>query len=498
MASTTHQLEALPLHLVGQILGHLDTIQDLGAAILSRSIFYSAFKENVGLIADGIMFRQIPESILPYAIMSLESKNIAPGDTAAIERLISPLCPVLHDPPELEGDFEGGFMCQFHISGAESSSPPSLSMLSLSDYAYLSREYAAVVSLRRSIFEDMSDWLNSFGLEHSNSLTIAEEFRIDRAFFLYQMVCNMFCLTTPVHLVPLHHSRRCYQLEGDEDIFTSQTEAFFSYFSPWVNEQVNCIYHFLEKRVVTVAFDHVASHDVSYAAFGNNDKRYREIGFTKKAIWSTNSKYCHRVQWFLPSNFEPLQEGLDPYHQFSKAADTLKSFPRAHHLRRRRLMYYTPEQLQLLSQPTDGMHDAVGSGSFRSWLWAHYKHDLPSITPRLQSKALYDCAYALWDFPDTSNERLYKTYKKIREYKTLCDGTRDIWPEEEVIRSENQRLGIYIRGGRGFWPATGIDFSKIYGLTDNDKEELMSLWKDAWWVKSRKRRRSSSSSSDAD
>ncbi|KAF9770695.1 hypothetical protein IL306_011702 [Fusarium sp. DS 682] len=115
----------------------------------------------------------------------------------------------------------------------------------------------------------------------------------------------------------------------------------------------------------------------------------------------------------------------------------------------------------------------------------------PSSTPN----TLVDCAYIMWDYSELTDERLAGLLMRMEESDLGWGSYQTSSQTEEIVRSQNQRLGIYVRGGRGYWPTTGIDFSRITGLMDQDKEELIIEWKKHGWVDSRKRRRGCSSSS---
>ncbi|KAJ4177747.1 hypothetical protein NW767_014896 [Fusarium falciforme] len=222
-----HTLESLPLHVISQILEHLGTIQQLGMTVLSHRVFYIAFRDNIHSVAGGILTRQAPEHLLPFAVTLRESEQIKPGDHEAISQFLPRFEAAVLDP---------------------AATLASLNKLSLSDYADLSRTYAAVESLRRGISKDTIHLVNKFGIHQSPILSQSESFRLDRAFFRYQIMCNWFCPP---------------DASSQQDELEELVEKYFSMFSPWVNEQLVCVYAYLERKV-RETFDQLAAHDVEW------------------------------------------------------------------------------------------------------------------------------------------------------------------------------------------------------------------------------------------
>lgn len=204
-------LQHLPLHLVAGILGHLGSFQHLGSAIQSHRVFLLAFKDNVRSITTGIITAQIPAGILPFAIALLESTSVDPGDRDAVETLLMDLNKSILDP---------------------SNAAPHLLNASVSQLVLMSKSYEAVESLRHGLVEELIPVLNrKMGLSHPRQISQHERFRLDRAFFRFQLMCSLFSRgKTTTH--PEHHS-----------------DLFFHSFSPWVNEQLICIYAYLERKV---------------------------------------------------------------------------------------------------------------------------------------------------------------------------------------------------------------------------------------------------------
>lgn len=233
----------LPLHIVGNILEHSDSIQQLGTTILSHRIFYNAFKEHPRYIAQSIIATQIPETTLPYALLSLESSRMAPGDRAAINGMLARFCPKSHDT----GESGNSFTCFHHLSETLATPSLSLNTLSWSDYASLSRDYEVVLLLRQIMAEESVTMLNIFGIKHTASLTTAEKFRLNRSFYLFQTVCNMFCTSVWPEDWRLNFDNYMLRFDHTPEEYLG---VLFHYFSPWVNHRLLCVYRFLERNIV--------------------------------------------------------------------------------------------------------------------------------------------------------------------------------------------------------------------------------------------------------
>ncbi|RSL92240.1 hypothetical protein CEP52_013929 [Fusarium oligoseptatum] len=447
-----HPLESLPLHVISQILEHLGTIQQLGMTVLSHRVFYTALKDNLHSVVGGILTRQIPEHVLPFAVTLRESERIKPGDHKAIAQFLSRFEAAVLDP---------------------AATLASLNKLSLSDYADLSRTYAAVESLRRGISKDAIHLVNKFGLLQSPILSQSESFRLDRAFFRYQIMCNLFCPP---------------DASSPQDELEDLAEKYFSMFSPWVNEQLVCVYAYLERKV-REAFDQLAAHDVDWGEM--------PIG------WHEDANDSPRIQWFLSQglcflasvaragtheeranllqldNFNPRESALYPYWQlYSMVPDAGTLEPLGLEDTESILGLYKPEQLQKLSRQLDGPWDELGTGPYLTWLGTHYTKSIFNSTFCQEDWNLWDCVYVLWDIHDRQESQMNEFWERVRQEPSMFPPYRNTWLEEEIQQSERERTDIYFAGGSGYWPRNAIDFSRIKGLSDEQKGKLITKWKE--------------------
>lgn len=207
-----HTFSELPLPIIANALSQLDSVDDLYRATLSHRVFRDAFKDNFHTVARQIIRNQIPDSVLPYAFALLKSSRLREVDDKAVQQLLDRL--------------------ESHVANSDALEQDLIS-LSISEYAFLCRKYDAVEVLCRSFVEDTVPRLSTL-MDTKRELmpTQTESFRLARAFLRYQVMCNLFC--TPNTGLPL------------EDQSSSR---FFRLFSPWTNEQLMCVYCFLERKV---------------------------------------------------------------------------------------------------------------------------------------------------------------------------------------------------------------------------------------------------------
>lgn len=114
----------LPLHIVSQILGQLDTIPQLRPVIRSHSIFRDAFRDNLHSVCRSIIARQIPADVLPLVLDVLVSSYKSTDDRAARDLLV---CLAIFTPN-----------WTYHQSAIDLMSP---ALFEFKDYGFLSRHY---------------------------------------------------------------------------------------------------------------------------------------------------------------------------------------------------------------------------------------------------------------------------------------------------------------------------------------------------------------------
>ncbi|KAF5574984.1 zinc finger domain protein [Fusarium subglutinans] len=501
MASNSRSpLRRLPLEIVANILGHSDSIKELGTSIFSHSIFYNAFKANSRSIAKSIITTQIPEKIIPYALLLLESDHHEPGDLVALRGMLARLCPQVHGTDENVDDITSSH----HVSET-ASRPLSLSTLSMSDYASLSRNYEAILLLRQIMAEESLPILRTFGLKEAKTpLRTAEKFRLDRAFYLFQTICNLFSFNARPDDLILTPGQYLELVSGSHEYIG----MVFYYFSPWVNHQLQSVYSFLERHIVS-SFRYIAKHDVAYVAWTDTHEVSDRDDLNIDELFTRGLSF--HLKLHQTKTFEAISHLLKPSSNpvtrwgisdvFDCLTDPMQFLVREQGMWTTQVQDLTEEELGLIQRPHDGEFDGVKSSSCRNWKCAFERHLVSSCRLDTEKSWLLRCAYVMWDYPDVPESFLSETFQLLFNtwinYQAL-PGDYPVnveWDRNPIYLSWQQRRGIYARGGEGWWPATGVDFSRVTGLTEKDKEELIMEWRSRGWVESIKRKRSDSSSS---
>ncbi|KAK7415146.1 hypothetical protein QQX98_006090 [Neonectria punicea] len=209
MASIT----SLPLHLISDILCMLGNIKHLPAALLSNRIFYTAYLDTPSLAVD-ILRLQLPDDLLTLALAAHASQKSIREKYGVDTTQFLTEC---YDKPF---NALGG---QFHLP--------------LDDALRISRLNDALAQLRGDFCATTLRKL--YGLSRDDpmaaALSAGELYRVSRALYRFQIYGNLF-------------------LERDEACKPSpaQKALFFGRHSPWVNEQLACIYDYLETRLTGV------------------------------------------------------------------------------------------------------------------------------------------------------------------------------------------------------------------------------------------------------
>src|SRR5688572_23601164 len=168
-----HSIEDVPLHVVASILGQLDTIQQLKVTASSHSTFRDALKDNVRSTVQSVVANEIPEDILPFSLALLESSRAAPIDAQAVPNVMKNLKDRTSSPT----------LASEHLAD-----------LTLSDFDFLSRNHTAVKSLGEKFCGDslplFAKWLDP---ESTHEAALRDYFRIHRALYRHQIMCNLLC-----------------------------------------------------------------------------------------------------------------------------------------------------------------------------------------------------------------------------------------------------------------------------------------------------------------
>ncbi|EQB46808.1 hypothetical protein CGLO_14121 [Colletotrichum gloeosporioides Cg-14] len=399
-------IHRLPLHVVSSILDQLDTIAELGIAIQSHRIFYNSFKYNAQTICRNILSSQIPPNLFPYANALLESNVVDPSNHDSVKNLLRRLeSRIKNDPKSLE---------RFHVTA----------------YAALSRALTAIEILREDLVsEALPLFMSSFEADHASGASQQEIFRLNRAFMRYQIMCNLFC--TPYDV-------------GSRFIDEHITRYFFHPFSPWVNEQILCVYRYLERKVAE-AYDDVAAHDVDWGKV--------------PVEWGYDANVCPMIQWNFMNS---LIKALNP--NFSQ----------------RILDECTEANFQRLCQPLDGVQDDISSTPYLLWRAVHSKESVSWVAVDWElHKNHWDCACFVWDLEKPQRSAVVQERSnELSDIEPFFPRLQSSWEHDDKLRSEKERWHISLAGGQGYWSSITKDFNGITGLRKDQQDSLLKRFKD--------------------
>ncbi|KAF4982059.1 hypothetical protein FZEAL_2246 [Fusarium zealandicum] len=226
MASITN----LPLHLVADILGLLDNIQQLSSVVLSHRIFHSALLDTPSLPLD-ILRTQIPENLLHLAVAAYTSKkSIRDVNGIGVEAYLT--------------KFYG--MPLQHVDGGRL-------RLTLAQALQISRIDSALSELRDEF--TLCSLRRLYGVKHDDpildeqGLSPGKAYRISRALYRFQIYRNLFLdKEEELDLFPSDGEQEEYE-EEETKSDKQLKKLFFDRHSPWVKEQLACVYDYLETRL---------------------------------------------------------------------------------------------------------------------------------------------------------------------------------------------------------------------------------------------------------
>ncbi|PCD29167.1 hypothetical protein AU210_011708 [Fusarium oxysporum f. sp. radicis-cucumerinum] len=221
---------SLPLHLIADILRLLDNIQELPPILLSHRIFYSALLDTPSLPVD-IIRNHIPDNLLPLAFTAFKSQtSVRETSGISVEEFLT------HCYNNSMRNVDGS---QIHLTVGEA-----LEVARVNDALSGLRDEFALCSLRKLHGVNQDEPMAS-----DHGLSPGEYYRISRAFYRFQIYRNLFLdKEQEINLFP------SYDEDEDEDLSSDNElkKLFFDRHSPWVNEQLACVYDFLETRLTGV------------------------------------------------------------------------------------------------------------------------------------------------------------------------------------------------------------------------------------------------------
>jgi F-box domain len=238
-------IESLPPELVQHILSFVPDVTSLLATILTCSSVYNAFIGVEVHITSQLVRNFMDVEVLPEAAAALKSSGLAPWTLESMQKFVDDQLLSRQAP-----------LLSWTLSEA----------LPL-NHLHRHVEYFALDFASRALAKLAAP--GDTNAMPASSPTLDELYRIQRAFYRFEIYCNLFGERKPP----------AFEVRDHEDVF------FFK-FAPWENEQLCCIHDYLFNAVspgmhhatfvpvsmLTVsAFNEITDHDVAWGASGIED-----------------------------------------------------------------------------------------------------------------------------------------------------------------------------------------------------------------------------------
>lgn len=202
----------LPCEVMTSVMRNLGSVRFLLPCLLTCRYFYSCFKENPGVAAD-ILEQQVTPALVPYSVAVLESWHLRPRTGTLIRKLLEAL---YMEPSKLR-------------SRLRTVSVPLLIKLETLHEAIHSMTTQFSNNAWAHILLDQES-----RTPHNLSLSPTEYYRFCRAFYRFELYCNLFRSSMPSNIASFSEDDR---------------EWFFSQHAPWENEQLGSAHDFLELQL---------------------------------------------------------------------------------------------------------------------------------------------------------------------------------------------------------------------------------------------------------
>ncbi|KAF5532407.1 hypothetical protein FMEXI_12457 [Fusarium mexicanum] len=396
---------SLPLHLIADILCLLHNIQDLPPILLSHRIFYSALLDTPSLPVD-IIRSQIPDNLLPLAFTAFKSqKSVRETSSISVEEFLT------HCYNNSMRNVDGS---QLHLTVGEA-----VEVVRVNDALSGLRDEFALCSLRKlhGVNQDKP-------IESGQGLSPDECYRISRAFYRFQIHRNLFLdKEQEIDLFPSYDDEEEEDSSSDNEL----KKLFFDRHSPWVNEQLACVYDFLETRLTgvmltilsaTPAYRQVVANGVQW---GDNltewlaektqsleEQRCMSLGIPRLSQLLTASTY-EEWQASLGEAISPCQNMLE---------EDLEQFNRGRKPNEENEVWRAGD-IDRLAREVDADDAFTDDQPRQTWMKVHYDHAHEryrlgehAFAPMRFIYGLRSIGYVMWDADRMKNDACKVTLDK--------------------------------------------------------------------------------------
>ncbi|KAI9840613.1 MAG: hypothetical protein M1837_001509 [Sclerophora amabilis] len=411
VSSSSASLVTLPPELRQAILCAVPDSSSLRALALSCSSYYHAFREMKSHIISKILSDGVPLELLPTALLVHESSSLKSWCKD----------PVLDFLPRLRN---GRAPATANVSSAVITFSDALSISGLYDHVRFFTADFASLALSAHPIGAVPD-------PAPEPLSSQEQRRIERAFYRFELYCNLFRNRRPNR--GGNHSR--------DHRFTTveQQDYFFSLFPAWENEQLACIHDYLFQRL-SKPFNDMAEHDIEWG------------GWERKPAHLFEEPDNCGMQYFLSCGLRFLRQVIQ-----AETYDERQGLMQEFHIDTEFLhdgLTATSDLGQWLTLSNALAED----GPSQAWRWAHSVYETSELCYLSYAHwNLRERGYVMWDLPRLSRWGLFREPFFVTDPPVNFEESNR--RNEEMEQSWNERSRISQRGGWGWWSAD--DQSKV-------------------------------------
>ncbi|KAF3074796.1 hypothetical protein CFAM422_003079 [Trichoderma lentiforme] len=398
----------LPCEVMTSIMRELGNIRFLLPCLLTCRYFYACFKADLHLAAD-ILEQQLTPALVPYAIAVLEASQLNPRTGIAVRELLETF---IKEPSKLRSQFR---------------------TLSVPLLVKIGRLHDPIQSLATQFANNAwAHIINDQGSQTDRNICLSatENYRFCRAFYKFELFCNLFRSTMPTGFVSVSDEERRW---------------FFAQYAPWENEQLTSVHDFLELKLSEGSYD-VLAHDVEFGTLGidyltaGGDNGWRQVWL------SQGIDFIYRMT--TETSYDAKKALLKSSYGASSAYlyDALTSIPEVDLDDDTPLAQITDEDLKTMI-PTSNDQD-IDKGPFEAWRVAF--KDLPRSMWVMLTKnsGLRERAYVFWNLDRLERYDLLELFKNAPEDSELLRAVNG-WGD--MFKSFEERSKIKQRGGSGYW-----------------------------------------------
>ncbi|KAJ2971411.1 hypothetical protein NUW58_g9426 [Xylaria curta] len=357
---TPSPINGLPVELLREVLEFLPDVSSLYAAVLSCSLFHSAFLGADETITTKVLLNQIDPNVLPEALVAFESAQLHPHNA---------------DPKCREDilDFVAQNLQQRPTPYRSWSLRKAIQLGRIHSYVDTFAREFALIALSKC-------HLKQFNIPP----TLQELCRIERALYRFEVYCNLF------REIP---GRRFSSIPST--IYGERKQLFFAKFAPHENEQLGCIHDFLV-RAVSPSFNDVAEYDVHWCA-ENIDYDNQIDNPHVQSVLSLGLEKLYEISRAetYEERYRALGAENSPSYNPNFLYDGLQEDANERYNDTAALADITPENEKLyMKQP---FFKDLNPGPKNAWRWGHIEESQSQWVYQQDREELRQWGYVMWD-----------------------------------------------------------------------------------------------------